>query len=115
VFINDIASAQETAPAAPPPAQAPQPNSPLGTPGPYHKGEKGDYALDPNATPMGRGGPGRPPAGMIAPTCSAATPQPPHAHINGGEAPGHFYRFEFVRVDGDQIKTKWQQWYPAKP
>jgi hypothetical protein len=36
---------------------------------------------------------------MQAPSCSAATPQAPHAHINGGETPGHFYRVEFLRED----------------
>jgi hypothetical protein len=110
VFIYD------TATAAPPPntdAGAPAPGpaggaaggrgatsrTPLGTPGPYHKGETGDYLSDPNQIPMGRGGAGRPPAGMQAPSCSAATPQAPHAHINGGETPGHFYRVEFLRED----------------
>jgi hypothetical protein len=100
VFVNDIYFA------GPPPIGQPGTggaaggvpfvSSPLGKPGPYHKGENGDYQLDPHAIPMGRGGPGRPPAGMKAPTCSAATPQAPHAHINGGEVPGHFYRLEFL-------------------
>jgi hypothetical protein len=62
---------------------------------PYHKGEKGDYRNDPHEIPMGRGGVGQPPKGMMAPACSSAIPQAPHAHINGGEVPGHFYRIEF--------------------
>ena len=108
VFVNDIAFAGR-GPAQPNPNAPPAvgavvgsgqiASAPLGKPGPYHKGENGDYQLDPKAIPMGRGGPGRPPEGMIAPTCSAATPQAPHAHINGGEVPGHFYRLEFLRAD----------------
>jgi hypothetical protein len=109
VFINDTAGELQTArgPQPPPPVT----NPPLGTPGPYHKGEVGDYQLDPNATPMSRGETGGAPAGMLAPSCSAATPQAPHAHINGGDTPWHFYRLEFVRIDGDDFKTEWRQWY----
>jgi hypothetical protein len=101
VFVNDVyfagpppAAPQGTGGAAAP-AGGPPANSPLGKPGPYHKGEIGDYQLDPNAPPMVRGATGRAPAGMKSPSCSAATPQPPHAHIQGGEVPGHFYRVEF--------------------
>ncbi len=106
VLVND------TAPAAPQPnaaalsaaapsAAAPTPpaKTPLGKPGPYHKGEIGDYQWDPNAVPWLRGAPARPPSGMLAPSCSAAMPQTLHAHINGGEVPGHFYRIEFLRTD----------------
>jgi hypothetical protein len=108
VFVNDIAGGP--AAAAPPNANAApvvgavvgrgqMVSAPLGKPGPYHKGENGDYRYDPNEIPMGRGATGQPPKGMIAPACSAATPQAPHAHINGGEVPGHFYRLEFLRKD----------------
>jgi hypothetical protein len=72
--------------------------TPLGKPGLTHQGESGDYQLNPSDQ-MRRGGTGRPPEGMISPTCSAATPQSPHAHIVGGEVPGHFYRVEFLRAD----------------
>jgi hypothetical protein len=109
VFINDIVVGPPPANGTATPGAAtvatPQASAPLGKPGPYHKGETGDYALDPKAPPMGRGGRGPAPQGMLAPTCSAAMPQAPHAHINGGEVPGHFYRFEFLRIDGDNIKT----------
>ncbi len=113
IFINDVVFAAQPASApqglSPGSAQTP---TPLGKPGPYHKGETGDYQLDPKASPMQRGELGLPPAGMVALSCSAATPQAPHAHINGGEAPLHFYRFEYFRMDGDDIKTQWRQWYP---
>jgi len=103
VFVNDTAPAapQPNAAAAPPPATAAAPpaKTPLGKPGPYHKGEVGDYQWDANAVPWLRGAPARPPAGMMAPACSSAMPQTLHAHINGGEVPGHFYRIEFLRTD----------------
>jgi hypothetical protein len=103
VFINDTAPSAPRpnagSGARPAPAPGPDLTTPLGTPGPYHKGENGDYQLDKHAAPWLRGVTGRPPAGMQAPSCSAAMPQAPHAHINGGEVPGHFYRVEFLRAD----------------
>jgi hypothetical protein len=87
------------------------PPAPLGAPGPYHKGEDGDYHEAHPAVAMQIGKPSGPPAGMISPSCTAASPQQIHAHINGGEIPGHFYRFEFLRLDGDAFKTKWREWY----
>jgi hypothetical protein len=101
VFINDIAPSnpRPIAGSSAPPAPVADLKTPLGKPGPYHKGENGDYQLDKNAAPWLRGVTGRPPAGMISPTCSAAMPQAPHAHINGSEVPGHFYRVEFLRGD----------------
>jgi len=100
VFMNDLAPPERPAgaPAPPPPARPTTP-TPLGKPGPYHKGENGDYQLDPHAVPWLHGSAGKPPAGMIAPGCNAAIPQAPHAHIVGGEVPGHFYRAEFFRPD----------------
>jgi len=101
VFINDTAPSglRPNAGSGAPPAPGPDLKTPLGTPGPYHKGENGDYQLDKHAAPWLRGVTGRPPTGMQAPSCSAAMPQAPHAHINGGEVPGHFYRVEFLRAD----------------
>jgi hypothetical protein len=111
VFINDSLGGPRprSGGSGPPPM-----NSPLGIPGPYHKGENGDYALDPTGPQMRVGVPSGPPEGMLVPSCMAASPQPPHAHINGGETPGHFYRFEFVRLDGDAFKTQWRAWYPRE-
>jgi hypothetical protein len=113
IFVNDIAppgpppnaAARNTAAAAP--NNAPAGRTPLGRPGPYHKGEVGDYQSDQHAIPWLRGATGRPPAGMIAPSCTSAMAQAPHAHINGGEVPGHFYRVEFLRAD-------WQEKYAKK-
>lgn len=109
VFVNDAIAGP-----APQPASRALPAggiTPLGRPGPYHKGEDGDYQEPHPAILMRSGTPSGPPAGMISPSCRTATPQQIHAHINGGEVPGHFYRFEFLRVDGDAFETMWQQWY----
>jgi hypothetical protein len=115
VFINDVVAVPTAGGGQPPagtvpaagaaPARPPAGKTPLGRPGPYHKGESGDYVLDPNEHPMGRGTPARPPAGMIAPSCTPAEPQAPHAHINGGPVPGHFYRAEFFRPEWNTPPT----------
>ena len=49
---------------------------------------------------------------MKVPTCTTMAPQAPHAIHNGGTAPLHYYRVEFIRVDGDDFPTHWQRWYP---
>jgi hypothetical protein len=98
VFINDIVNTPPPG-GAPGQGRGPSTPTPLGKPGAYHKGEYGDYQLDPHAAPWLHGALGRPPAGMIAPSCNPAMPQAPHAHIQGGEVPGHFYRAEFFRPD----------------
>jgi hypothetical protein len=115
VFVNDAVAGPgpaSTAPvAAQRAAQATEDRTPLGTPGPYHQGEAGDYQEPHPAVVMQRGKPSGPPAGMISPSCVAASPQQIHAHINGGDVPGHFYRLEFLRLDGEAFKTQWRQWY----
>jgi hypothetical protein len=105
VFVNDSVSA---APSKEQGNSDPQSNAALGRPGPYHKGENGDYGLDQKAIPMERGKLGQPPAGMVAPNCSAATPQSPHAHINGSEVPLHFYRLEYLHIDGNSYRSEWR-------
>jgi hypothetical protein len=94
IFINDTVPSLQPAPAA-----NPNVKTPLGKPGPYHKGESGDYEWDPHPAPWLRGATGEPPAGMVAPSCRSAMPQTLHAHINGTEVPAHFYRVEFLQTD----------------
>jgi hypothetical protein len=50
----------------------------------------------------------------VFPICFSAIPEPPHrVSVNGGP-PQHFYRVHFTRVDGDDVKTRWRQWYPER-
>lgn len=49
---------------------------------------------------------------MTVPLCSASAPQAPHKIANRGALPIHYYRFEYKRIDGDALKTHWQEWYP---
>jgi hypothetical protein len=49
---------------------------------------------------------------MKQPSCSTMGPQWPHAASDTGDSPTHFYRIQFKRIDGDGIKTHWQEWYP---
>jgi hypothetical protein len=53
-----------------------------------------------------------PPAGAEWPTCQTAAPQAPHRPYNVNVAPNHFYRIEFLRLDGEDIQKNWKQWYP---
>ena len=105
---------EDTWGAGPAPAayHPPADNGP-GTPGMGHTGQGGDHNWDPtskmNAQDAGRG-PG--PKGLRGPTCSTMGPEAPHAGTNVRDVPIHFYRMEFVRVDGDGIKTNWATWYP---
>jgi hypothetical protein len=94
VFINNTIPSLQPAPAADPTVK-----TPLGRPGPYHKGESGDYQWDANAVPWLRGSNAEPPAGMVSLYCRSAMPQTMHAHINGSAVPAHFYRVEFLRAD----------------
>jgi hypothetical protein len=74
-----------------------------------------DIKLDPKSPLNGQGaGYGPPPTvmDMKVPSCMTMAPQAPHAIHNGGTAPLHYYRVEFIRVDGDDFPTRWQQWYP---
>jgi hypothetical protein len=47
------------------------------------------------------------------PLCFSAVPEAPHAVSVIKGPPQHFYRVHFKRVDGDEVKTNWQAWYPA--
>jgi hypothetical protein len=69
--------------------------------------------LDPTSPFAGKGwGQGGPPAGWEFPRCTTAPPEAPHKPINHGTVPVHFYRIEFRRLDGDDFRTHWKDWYP---
>ncbi len=69
--------------------------------------------LDPTSPFAGKGwSQGPPPAGMQFPRCTTAPPESPHKPINHGTVPAHFYRIEFRRLDGEDLRTHWKEWYP---
>lgn len=53
-----------------------------------------------------------PPEGATYPYCRVASPQNPHHETNLDTYPHHFYRLEFLRVDGAGLKDHWKEWYP---
>lgn len=66
--------------------------------------------LDPERGPnIGRG---KAPAHLEYPTCVTMGPQAPHAETNLDTWPHHFYRVEYTRIDGSDLRMHWQQWYP---
>ncbi len=53
------------------------------------------------------------PDGAKWPTCTPAAPQAPHRPFNANLAPNHFYRLEFLRLDGmEDLAAHWKEWYP---
>jgi len=69
--------------------------------------------LDPSSPFAGKGwGQGPPPPGLEFPRCTTAPPEAPHQPINHGTLPVHFYRIEFRRLDGQDFRTHWKNWYP---
>ena len=77
-----------------------------------HAGKGGDWKFDPEGMNGQGGGDCAPPAGMKRPSCSTMGPQWPHAASDTNPYPTHFYRIQFKRMDGDGLKTQWQEWYP---
>jgi len=72
-----------------------------------------DKHLDPDSPFAAKGwSQGPPPAGLAFPRCTTAPPEVPHRPLNHGQAPVHFYRIEFRRLDGDGLRTHWKEWYP---
>lgn len=53
-----------------------------------------------------------PPDGATYPFCRLASPQNPHHETNLDTYPHHFYRLEFLRIDGAGLKEHWKDWYP---
>jgi hypothetical protein len=69
--------------------------------------------LDPTSPFAGKGwGQGPSPSGLQFPRCTTAPPEAPHKPINHGTVPVHFYRIEFRRLDGEDFRTHWKDWYP---
>jgi mannose-6-phosphate isomerase-like protein (cupin superfamily) len=69
--------------------------------------------IDPASPFAGKGwGQGPPPSGLQFPRCTTAPPEAPHKPINHGKVPVHFYRIEFRRLDGEDYRTHWKDWYP---
>jgi hypothetical protein len=69
--------------------------------------------LDPTSLFAGKGwGQGPAPSGLQFPRCTTAPPEAPHKPINHGTVPVHFYRIEFRRLDGEDFRTHWKDWYP---
>ena len=58
---------------------------------------------------------GKAPEGMAYPICRAATPQYPHHESNLDSFPHHFFRLEFQRIDGKELKANWKDWYRFTP
>jgi hypothetical protein len=52
------------------------------------------------------------PSGLQFPRCTTAPPEAPHKPINHGTVPVHFYRIEFRRLDDEDFRTHWKDWYP---
>jgi hypothetical protein len=52
------------------------------------------------------------PKGRDYPSCNTMGPEPPHAETNQDTWPHHFYRLEFVRLDGAAFAQHWREWYP---
>jgi hypothetical protein len=74
----------------------------------------GDTRLDKSSPYNDMGsGEGKAPEGMMWPTCTDSAPQAPHRPYNTHMAPNHFYRLEFLRLDGDDFAAHWKEWYPA--
>lgn len=74
-----------------------------------------DTNLDPASPLKGQGsGFGRAPNvhNMKVPTCMTTAPRAPHKIHNAGNAPLHYYRIEYKRIDGPDFRTNWQKWYP---
>ena len=49
---------------------------------------------------------------LKAPTCGTSAPEAPHAQHNASNAPVHYYRIEYKRIDGDRLTANWKKWYP---
>ncbi len=66
--------------------------------------------LDPDRAPKVSTAQG--PNGAAWPICRTMGPESPHAETNLDTWPHHFYRLEYVRLDGADIQKNWKSWYP---
>ena len=82
------------------------PDAPAKAPG-------GSGPMDPKSPYNDMGsGEGTAPQGMKWPTCTTAAPQAPHRPFNLNVNPNHFFRIEFLKVEGEDFQTHWKEWYP---
>jgi len=74
--------------------------------------EERNVTLRPGS-PNPQGPLGRAPGSAAFPTCNAAVPEAPHqVSIVKGDYAEHFYRLQFKRIDGADIRRRWTEWYP---
>jgi hypothetical protein len=53
-----------------------------------------------------------PPTGMSMPRCMTIDAATRISLRNAGTAPLHYYRLEFKRIEGSELKDHWREWYP---
>lgn len=53
-----------------------------------------------------------PPKGMTSPRCITTAANMGGPVRNHGTVPLHFYRIEYLRLDGPGLKDHWREWYP---
>jgi hypothetical protein len=88
-------------------------DSNTGAKNPLAPPRSGPAVLDPTSPYNDMGSKDAPgPNGAAWPTCSPAAPQAPHRPFNANVAPNHFYRLEFLRLDGTDLAAHWKEWYP---
>lgn len=52
------------------------------------------------------------PQGTRMPVCAISGPQAPRALTNNTKSLIHYYRIELKRVDGEDLRTRWAEFYP---
>lgn len=53
-----------------------------------------------------------PPTGMSMPRCMTIDAGNPVPLRNAGTVPLHYYRLDFKRIEGADLKDHWREWYP---
>jgi hypothetical protein len=68
--------------------------------------------VTPQADRSASGSPGRPPHDIQFPWCQTNSPIGAQDVVVTGNFPQHFYRIEYLRVDGAGFSEHWREWYP---
>ena len=110
VFARDTGAMPSESGRTPLPETMVQP--PTNVPGFNKGGVSGDWKLVPEGINGQGGGTGAPPEGLNQPSCATMGLQWPHAASCSTDWPVHFYRIQFFRIDGEEIRTRWREWYP---
>jgi len=55
-----------------------------------------------------------PPPGAEYPICFTGVPESPHQVTVKSGPPQHFYRLQYKRVDGEDFRTRWREWYAGR-